>query len=170
VDWISIILRVVHIGAGVFWAGWAFAALAVIQPGLDALGADAGRVMAAFVERGRLTARVSAAAGLTVIAGLLLMWRVSGGLEPAFFQTGRGIALVIGAVAGLVAFALGNVSGASARAAMAIMRSLAGTPPSPEQSAELARLQARQRSATTWTAVLLVVTIVGMAAAQNLLI
>ncbi|MBM2843609.1 MAG: putative rane protein, partial [Anaerolineales bacterium] len=103
-----LVLRVIHILGGVFWAGSSFLMTGFIEPTVRAAGDDGRRFMQRFNATSRFSTLIAAAAGSTVLAGLWLMWIVSGGSE-AFFQTGRGLGLTIGMLAGIIAFILGFV-------------------------------------------------------------
>ncbi|MGH2606980.1 MAG: hypothetical protein ACRDG5_10355 [Anaerolineales bacterium] len=171
-DWLMIILRVLHILAGVFWAGGAFLVAAVIQPAMRDLGPEAGKFMLRLADRGRLSAYSSAAAGINVLTGLVMYERVSGGYSEAWLLTGRGLALTIGAWAGLIAFVVGIVVlGRAGRRLGELGKALqaTGQPPSSQQQAEMMRLQRRMSAGGTWVATLLVISILGMSSAQYLL-
>jgi hypothetical protein len=113
---------------------------------------------------------VSAAAGLAVLTGLLLYWRASGGLRPEWLSTGTGIAFTIGGLAGVTAMFVGVRVGTSSRQLAELGKRIgsAGGPPSPEDAARLAALQVRLQSLGTVTAVLLVITLLGMSSARYL--
>ena len=113
---------------------------------------------------------VSGAAGLSVLTGLLLYWRASGGLRPEWLTTGTGIAFTIGGLAGLTAMFVGIQVGSSSSQMAELGKRIgsAGGPPSPEDAARLGALQAQLQSLGTVTAVLLIITLLGMSTAQYL--
>ena len=113
---------------------------------------------------------VSGAAGLSVLTGLLLYWRASAGLRPEWLTTGTGIAFTIGGLAGVTAMFVGVQVGASSSQMAELGQRIgsAGGPPSPEDAPRLAALQARLQSLGTVTAVLLIITLLGMSTAQYL--
>jgi hypothetical protein len=102
-SWLMIVLRVLHIGGGVFWAGATFMLVGFVEPSAAALGSDGGRFMQRLAGRSGFVHAMSIAGTLTVVCGAWLMWTVSGGLQPAWMGSGTGAVLSLGALSGLVA-------------------------------------------------------------------
>jgi hypothetical protein len=171
-DVYMVVLRIVHIVAGVFWVGAAFTTILFLQPTAREVGPAAGPFMAHLAGKKRLIEAVLSAAALTILAGLLMYWRVSGGLDPDWIGTAPGLTLTVGAVCGIAAFALGlSVVRPTIRETLAIGREIAasgGGPPSPDQGARLQALQRRSKDVGRVIVPLLVVAVVGMAAARYL--
>lgn len=170
-DTYMVVLRVVHILAGIFWVGAALTTLLFIQPTARELGPAAGPFMMHLAGRKRLIDFVLSAAGLTVLAGLLMYWRVSGGLDPDWIGTAPGLSLTVGALCAIAAFAIGgSIVRPTIMANLAIGRAVAesGGPPTPEQAAELQALQRRSIAAGKAIVPLLIVAVIGMAAARYL--
>jgi uncharacterized membrane protein len=164
-----LILRIVHICAGVFWAGGAFVRTWFVEPAVRAAGDDGRRFMQRLAATGSFSRAMAAAGGATVLAGLWLMWIFSSGFEQAFFDTGRGGALGLGTLTGIAAFIVGFVmQNRPIRRMAAIGRTIvsAGGPPSPAQAAEMEKLTATVRLGGRITAALLVVTVLLMATAR----
>lgn len=171
-DYYVILLRIVHIFSGVFWAGGTFFLVGAITPAVRFAGPDGGKFMQHVARQGRMTRLLAAAAGLTVLAGLLLYWRASGHLNGAWITSGPGLALTIGGAAGIVASIYGVViaGGASTRMGR-IAQEIhdSGGPPSPEKLAEAQRLGGELASGAMITAGLLVITLLGMSISQYLI-
>ena len=169
-DYYVIVLRIIHILGGVFWAGASFALVGFVSPAAAQAGPAGGQFMQRLVLGTRWLLAVSAAAGLAVLTGLLLYWRASGGLRPEWLSTGTGFAFTIGGLAGLIALFVGIQVGNSSRQLAKLGQRIgsAGGPPSPEDAARLAALQARLQSLGTMTAALLVITLLSMATARYL--
>lgn len=166
-----VVLRIVHILAGVFWVGAALTTLLFIQPAARELGPAAGPFMMHLAGRKRLIDFVLSAGVLTVLAGLLMYWRVSGGLEPDWIGSAPGVALTVGALCAIAALAIGgSIVRPTIRANLAIGREVAadGGPPTPEQAAQLQVLQRRGIAAGKAIVPLLIVAVVTMAAARYL--
>jgi hypothetical protein len=111
------------------------------------------------------------AAGLTILAGLLMFWRVSNGLDADWIGTATGVTLTIGALSAIVAFSIGlSVSRPAMLSVAGIGRAVAasGGPPTPDQAAQLQALQGRARRAGSIVTVLLIVAVITMAAARYL--
>ena len=106
-DFYVVVLRLLHIVFGVLWVGFACFVPFILLPALTEAGpGSAGPLMGALQRRG-LPKIMSAFAGITILAGFLLLWRVSDGFRPEFMGSHMGIALSTGALAALVAFAIG---------------------------------------------------------------
>ncbi len=71
--WI-IVLRIIHIVSGVFWVGGSLFLGLFIGPTVNATAEAGQKFMAHLITKARLATRVSAAAGLTVLAGAILYW------------------------------------------------------------------------------------------------
>jgi hypothetical protein len=167
-----IVLRIVHIFSGVFWAGGTFFLVGAITPAVRFAGPDGAKFMQHVARQGRMSRIQATAAGLTVLAGLLLYWRTSGHLNGAWITSGPGLALTIGGAAGIIAaayasIAVGGTSSRMGRVAQAVHDS--GGPPTPEQMAQLQQLGARMGTAGMITAALLVIALLGMSISQYLI-
>ena len=170
-DTYMVVLRIVHILAGVFWVGAAFTTFLFLQPTAREVGPAAGPFMAHLAGKKKLVDWVLRAAGLTVLAGLLMYWRVSGGLDGDWLTSAQGVSLTIGALCAITAFTLGlTIVKPSLMATLAIGRDVAasGGPPTPEQGAQLQALQKRGKAVGQIIVPLLVIAVSGMAAARYL--
>jgi putative copper export protein len=171
VDLYMVVLRILHIVMGAFWVGAAIAIFAFVQPAAREVGPAAAPLMMNLAQKRRLPDVVLAAAAVTVLAGLLMYWRVTDGLDPDLIGTGYGISITLGAIAAIVAVALGaSIVRPSMLEAAGIAREVAasGEPPSPEQAARIQALQAKVRSTGTAIVPLLVFAAAAMAAARYL--
>jgi hypothetical protein len=170
-DTYMVVLRIVHILAGVFWVGAALTTILFLQPTAREVGPAAGPFMAHLAGKKRLVDWVLRAAGLTILAGALMYWRVSAGLEWDWITSAYGISLTIGALCAIAAFSLGlSVVRPTIMATLAIGREVAasGGPPTPEQGAQLQALQKRGQAVGRIIVPLLVIAVGGMAGAQYL--
>src|SRR5262245_34625744 len=96
------ILRIIHIFAAVSWVGGGIFMMSVINPTVQLAGPEGGRFMLQLAKYGRLVRVLSGAGVTTVVAGLLLYWPTSGGLNPAWLSSPRGITLTLGAIFGII--------------------------------------------------------------------
>src|SRR3970282_148903 len=161
-------LPVFHFLGGVFWAGSSFLLTGFIEPTVRAAGDDGRRFMQRFNSHSRFSSVVAAAAGVTVLAGLWLLWIVSAG-SAAFLETGRGLGLTIGMLAGILAFILGFVMQNRPLRQMAAIGggvAAAGGPPSAAQAAVMEKLMGTVRLGGRLVAGLLVIAVVTMATAR----
>jgi hypothetical protein len=170
-DTYMVVLRILHILAGVFWVGAAFTTILFIQSTAREVGPAAGPFLSHLAGKKRLVDWVLGAAGLTILAGLLLYWRVSGGLDGDWIGSAPGISLTVGALCAIGAFTLGlTVVRPTIMASLALGREVAasGGPPSPEQGAQLQAYAQRSKAVGQVIVPLLVVAVAGMAAARYL--
>jgi uncharacterized membrane protein len=164
-----VLLRIIHILAGVFWAGTAFLLAAFLEPNARALGPDGGKFMQRLVGQMHLTTIVLVTAFLNIAAGIWLYWIFSSGFNMEWIGSDQGLSLTIGAVAAIVTFILGL---AVTRPTLLRMGALgreiqsAEGPPKPEQMAAMQALQKRLATAGRIGAVLLVIAVIGMAVAR----
>jgi uncharacterized membrane protein len=168
-DWYLIVLRAIHIAAAVFWAGAAFTTFGFLQPVLAKLGPQGQKFSEELMVRRQFPIRILAAAGVAIVAGLLLYWTDSGGLQLSWITSPSGIGFTIGAICGIVVFILGpTILLPSLGKLGAIGAKLASEqrPPTPEEGAEMARIQATLQMAGRATLVLLGIAVLCMATAR----
>ncbi|MFQ5922121.1 MAG: hypothetical protein ACE5M4_04700 [Anaerolineales bacterium] len=167
-DFYLLLLRVIHILGGAFWAGSAFMLTGFVAPAIGQAGPEGGKFMQRLVLGTRFVTVTATAAGLTVLTGLLMYLRKSGGLSNFnldWASTGEGIAFTIGGLTGITALIMGALTGSTSRKLAELGASLEG-PPSPEQAAEVAGLQNRLSNLGATTSILLIVALIAMATAQ----
>ncbi len=170
-DTYMVVLRIVHILAGVFWVGAALTTILFLQSTAREVGPAAGPFMAHLAGKKHLVDWVLRAAGLTILAGALMYWRVSAGLDWDWITSAQGLSLTIGALCAIAAFSLGlSVVRPTIMATLEIGREVAasGGPPTPEQGAQLQALGKRSKAVGQVIVPLLVVAVSGMAAARYL--
>ena len=118
-----IILRIVHIGAGVFWAGAVLVVLRFVLPNARNIGPPGGAFVGRLMGEQGLSRASAGAAVLTILSGLLLYWHDFGEIVPfnasmAGFAVG-GLSALILWIIGLTAFLPANrrLAALAARAA-----------------------------------------------------
>ena len=166
-----VVLRILHIVAGVFWVGAALFLTLFVAPTARELGPAGGPFVAHLAGKKRVTDVILTAAAITIVAGALMYWRVSNGLAADWIGSAQGIWLTVGALAGIVAFVIGlTVVRPTTHAMLALGREIAagGGPPTSEQAATQQALQARARATGRVIVPLLVVAVAAMAAARYL--
>jgi hypothetical protein len=154
-------IRLLHIAAGVFWAGGAMLMGWFIAPSAKRTGPAAGPFMQTLL-KARVADYMFGAAVVAVAAGLWLFFS-TGGVRTGSLQ---GWALNLGALAGITAILVGGIvqrpTGAKIQQLGGAVAA-AGGPPTQEQAADMGRLQARMGSAASTTALLVAIAVVGMA-------
>lgn len=168
---VVITLRLVHVVCGVYWAGALMFMATLLQPSVADAGPEGGKVMQALIRR-RFLDIMPAVAALTILSGLELYRRVSGGFATAWILSRHGMILTIGSVAALIAFTIGmSVLRPAALRVGPLAQSAGQLPEGPEREArlaEVARLRRRSALGGRWVAGLLAVAVIGMAAARYL--
>ena len=124
-----LMLRVIHLLGGTFWAGTLLFMSYFLLPSFGEAGPAAGAV-AAGLEKRKIFTWLPVVALLTILTGLRLLMIASGGFGGAFFGTTQGQAYLVAAVASVVALVIGlTVSRPSALAAGRIVAQLQNAAP-----------------------------------------
>jgi len=163
-----VVLRIVHILSGVFWAGAAFMMAGYVEPTVRELGPEGGKFMQGLIKRNFSTA-LAIAGFLTAASGISMYWILSNGFRSRWVTTGTGISLLIGGLAGILALISGlTYQGMASNRMRALMKQIqsSGNPPNSDQSVEIQALRERLRKGGIISVVLFTITLLGMAAAQ----
>ena len=161
-------LRLLHLLSGAFWFGALIFSLRFLMPSLRAVGPAAGPVMAQLNQRGMSIAFMGAAI-VNLGSGIWLMFIVSGGAPGEWMKTGMGRTIGAGAACAILAMIVGMIVNPPAVKRMGRLAAAAaqrGGPPSPEEAAEVQRLQKRMASANVFVAILLTLALSAMAVAR----
>ena len=162
-------LRILHIVVGVFWVGTVVFMAAFLMPSLRAAGPAGGAVIQQLMGVRRLPLWIMGGMALTLLSGLGLYWRDSAGFQSAWLASGAGRVFGLGGAVAIAASILGMaVNMPTGRRLTEISGRLqaAGRPPTPEEQATLAALQARLGRASVVAAVLLITATLLMAIAR----
>lgn len=162
-------LRIIHILSGVFWVGATFFLVGFLQPAIAASGPEGGRLMQRLMSQRPFQVAMPAAAGLTILSGLILYGRVSAGFQRAWVTSGTGLVLAVGSLAAILAVVAGAVvqrPGATRLGVLAGQIQKAGAPPTPAQTREMQLLQQRIGRISQWIVLLLIVAVVAMSGAR----
>lgn len=166
---ILIVLRTIHIVAGVLWVGSAIFYPLFVEPTVKGLGPAGPKFMQDLIDRRRYPLYMNTVSALTVLAGLALYWMTSGGLQMAWVRTGPGIGFTIGSLVALVVYAIGFFMlkpRAERMGKLGQEIGRAGGPPTPEQAAALHTLGEEMTAIGRWDAILLTVSLIAMATAR----
>src|SRR4051812_2434647 len=166
---LTIMLRLIHILGGIFWAGAMIVLAGFLIPTVRATGREGGRFMQTLMQQRRLQFYLGLAAALTVLSGVTMYARLAAATHGAWAGSRPGIAYGVGAAAAILAAAAGGgISGSAGRKMLALGQSIGSAAPSPEQQAELGRLQGRMALGARVAAGLLVVAASAMAVGRYL--
>lgn len=166
-----IILRLLHISTGVFWAGSVIYLAAFIVPAVRALGPEGSKFMQQLAKTNKLALVMAIVASLNVLCGILLLWKLSEGFQGEWMSSRHGMILSIGGGLAFIAYLEGllvtrptvdklNLLGKNIAAA--------GGPPSAEQMQQLGKYRAKIFKANNFVAVALAITVIFMSVAKYL--
>lgn len=164
-----IVLRIVHIVAGVLWVGGAVLFSLFIEPSVKATAPGGQQFMQYFMGRRRFSPFMNLVSGLTVIAGALLFWNKSGGLQWPWIQSGPGLVFTFGAVVGIAVYLLGLFMIRPRAGRMGVLGQAIGANggvPTSAQAAEMQQLDHELAVIGRVDTVLLIVALVAMAIAR----
>ncbi|MGZ8474740.1 MAG: hypothetical protein ACXWXJ_12050 [Aeromicrobium sp.] len=171
-DWLVILLRILHIGGGTFWVGAAFTFFFFVEPSTRVLKPDGLMGFMGEVNgRRRFPMVVLAVSLITVVAGTILYWRATDGFDADIITTAPGMAFLVGGLAAYVSFFIGLLVivptirrlGETGAAMMAADR-----PPTPEEEGVVHGLERRLATAGRLDLVGLTIAVVAMATARYL--
>jgi uncharacterized membrane protein len=169
-DIFVIILRVIHIFASVFWAGAAAMIFFFLEPTAATAVPEGPKFLGRLVLQKRMNKWIIFAATLNPLAGILLYWQDSA-FQLSWTTTRTGLGFTAGALAGIAASFLGWLvisPTIERRAALGQEIETGGKPPTPQQAAEMQRLQQRTAMAGKLDIALLTIALLMMATARYL--
>jgi hypothetical protein len=169
-DALLILSRVVHVGLGVFWVGALVFNTVFLMPSMQEAGPDAAKVAAGLMKR-RFMEILPAAAVFTILSGLYLFWRLSGGFSADYIATPAGTTYVVGGALAVVGFGYGVavIRPSMLRAAALTQAAMTGAPEERGRTlAEAQALRVKAAKAGQWVMLLLVGTTIAMAVARYL--
>ena len=146
-----IVFRVLHVVLGIAWGGALFLLVFFVQPAAKAVGPAAGPFLRELLVERHLTDWILRIAGATIVAGGFLYWhdvQAFGSLGD-FLDSAFGLWLTIGALASIVAVAIGGaVAKPTLERSLAVGAQIAqaGDQAPPDLVQELAALQTKGRS------------------------
>ena len=159
-----ILFRLLHIACGVFWAGSVFYFTFFIIPAVKKSG-PAGTTFLQQLGRTGFPTVIVLTAVITIISGIMLLWKLSNHFERIWFTTLYAKILSVGMITSTIAFLVGFTVNRPAsnrvnRISAAIDKS--GAAPTTEQLNELMALRKKIFMGTQIIAVLLIITIISM--------
>lgn len=167
--YLILVLRFVHVVAGILWGGAAVYYLFLVKPSVKAIGAAGPLFMQNMAERRKLPLFMLATSLLTVLAGGGLYWFSSGGFSAAWIASGPGLGFTVGSLTALVAFlfgafGIGPTSGQMG--ALGAQIAASGGRPTPDQAAKMQALEKRLSFAERLDFIMLTIAMLTMATAR----
>jgi len=161
------LLRIIHIGAGVFWIGSSMMTFFFLGPAVGATGEAGQKFMGHLINNVKLSNRIAASAGASILAGAILYWIDSQGLTSAWMKSGAGIGFTVGAIFALIGFAAGILVGRMNKALAQLGGQLQGKS-TPEQVTQLQTIQKQLVMYTRISAPALILAVIFMSIARYL--
>ncbi len=155
-------IRVLHVLLAAAWLGATVFVSLLLMPALNAAGPSGGQIMIGLNKR--IVPFFASLSGLTVLTGIYLYWRFTGGFDPAISRSHAGMAFGVGGVAGVLAAIIGgSVVGRSSKRVVDIMQAVATLGDGAQKAAMLQEADSLKQRMTTFGAVVLVLQIVATA-------
>ena len=164
-----IVLRLIHVGGGIFWVGTSLFTFFFLMPTVMRAGPGvAGPVMGGLMQR-KFMVWMPVVALLVILSGLRLLMIVSGG-NPHWFQHRAGHAFTVAGGLAIIAFLIGLTISrpAMAKAAKLGQSAVSDAPTRAALQDEIRRLQRRSYIGTMIVTWLLLASAAGMAVARYL--
>ena len=164
-----LLARFVHVVCGVAWAGAIIFVALILLPAIRATGPTGGALMQQLVRVQRLPVYLMVLAILTILSGLSLFWLDYSAFGTAWMHTGPGRTFSAGGALAILAAIFGMAVNTPAAKKMGVLVGsiqAAGKAPSPEQAAEMGRLQNRLYRATQVVAVIILLAVICMGVAR----
>ena len=169
-NFILILVRLIHILAGSFWVGSALMLTFFVSPTAGAT-LDAGqKFMRHFMTQTRFNLVMWSSALLAVAAGLTLYWIDSEGFTSAWMHSGPGIGFGTAAFFALMGLVTGIIQGRNSNSLAQLGGQIQsqGKPPSADQAAHLQKLGKALAIGGQLNAAFLILATIGMAIARYL--
>jgi uncharacterized membrane protein len=164
-----LLLRIIHIFAGVLWVGAAIVYFGFIEPTIKSIGPAGGQFMQYLMERRRYPIFMTIVSALTVLAGAPLYLYTSGGLQSSWIKSGPGLVFTTGSVVAIVVFFIGILMikpRAERMGALGKEIGMSGGAPSPAQAAEMHKLDGELSKVELADFILLIIATLTMATAR----
>ena len=167
-NYLVIALRIIHIVAGTIWVGGTLIMTFFIGPTIGATAEAGQKFVAHLMNNLKFSNRMSAAAGLTILAGFILYWIDSNGFTSAWMSSGAGRGFGIGAGFALIGFVFGLLIGRTTNAMAQLGAQFRGKP-SPEQLSQMQSIRKQQATYSNISATALILAVIFMAIARYLI-
>lgn len=105
--YLLVLLRIIHIFAGLLWVGSAVLYLFFVEPAVKSIGIAGPQFMQNFIGRQRYPIYMGVVSILTVLSGVFLFLNISGGFKLVWIRTGPGLGFTFGSLVGTLVFFYG---------------------------------------------------------------
>lgn len=164
-----IILRLLHITCGVFWGGAAIYLAVFVAPAVKALGPEGGKFMQQLARTNKLPIVMNITSTITILAGVLLIWKLSGGFQYDWMVTPHGLILNVGALLAIIAYFEGQfIIRPTVLRISKLSQQIGSGQPTSEQAQRLIIYRKRILSAYNIVAILLGTSVIAMSLCRYL--
>jgi uncharacterized membrane protein len=160
------LLRIIHIVGGVIWVGGTLTMTFFIGPTIAATAEAGQKFVGHLMNNLKFSNRMSAAAGSTVLAGIIL-YGLDARAGAAWQRSGFAIGLSIGAGFAIIGFIFGILIGRTTKAMAQLGAQFQGKPTN-EQMAQMQSIRKQQATYSNISAVALILAVIFMATARYL--
>ena len=160
-----IVLRLIHIVAGVFWVGASIVLGVFISPAIAATAEAGQKFMTHLVAKAKITMAITVAAILTVLAGSILYFIDAGGFDSAWSRSGPGVGFGLGGLLAFVGLFFGALLGKNLATVVETGGQVQGKP-TPEQLAKIQSAQKRLAVVGPISMIALILALICMATAR----
>jgi hypothetical protein len=158
------LLRIIHIGAGVFWVGGSLVMTFFVAPSIGVIGESGQKFIGHLMNNLKFSSRMAAASGSSILAGLILFW-LDARAGEAWLRSDFATGLSIGAGFALIGFVAGMLFGRTTRAMAHLGAQIQGKP-KPEQQAQMQKFQKRQSAYSIVSTVTILLSVIFMSIAR----
>jgi hypothetical protein len=155
-------VRAAHVLLAAAWLGTAAFIYLFLSPALDEMGPSGAALMTIMGRRG-FHPLIAAVGGTTVLTGLWLYWRFTGGFDPTASATMGARVFGAGGVAGILALVIGGaIVGRSAKKLEALAAKIPATSDAAARTALLTEIAATKRRMGVFGRVVLALQVVAL--------
>ncbi len=162
-----ILLRLLHIFFGVFWAGALFYMSMFILPASNAIP-EGGKFMQQLARTNRLPVVMMLAATISILSGILLMWKLYD-FNSTWMGSDMGMLFSTGGAFAVIAYLIGfmvNMPTVAKISSIGKSVAVSGGTPTPEQIQTMNKLRGKLSSAIRITAILIAASVICMSVAR----
>jgi len=156
-----LLLRAAHVLLAAIWVGSTVFTTMVLMPALKDSGAAAGPVLGALMRR-KMSAFMAAIGGTTVLTGLYLYYRFTGGFDPALSGSTGAMVFGTGGLAGIAALIIGGAVIGRATNRMVELGPRLAAATEPERAALAAEMAAARQRAVTFSKVVVALQVIAV--------
>jgi uncharacterized membrane protein len=164
-DYLVLIMRLIHILGGMFWVGGSLVLNFFVSPTVAATSESGQKFMAHLITKTRLTAAITGSAMLTVLAGIVLYWNDSQGFTSAWQSSGPGTGFGLGGFFAIIGLVFGIMVGKNVNILGKLASQIQGKPTN-EQMGQIQAAQKQLRYAAPISSAAVIIALICMATAR----